>query len=295
MVKLTASGVRGVALLLVASVSLPLVQVVSAQSLQAQTVDSSKKTPTKSAKSRLLPFFDQIDNPVTVGFPKNQKVDITPVLPLINAFDQKVLDTCGAFGSKVSTISLRRLLSESPQVVQQIKQAVGGELFSGRRSDNQFRDDLITIWSGRSGFEHIFCGQVRGSNQIGGLHFVGRYLQLQNQGIAGRLPNNSRSEEVIAGEVYTLGVEVRQGDRMITKDTKKGYSYVSNAQEILVDATRAFKAFKTTANANQACLYTVRDASSAPPFQAVFVKTDRAIVTFYPDATPKPGERSCEQ
>ena len=295
MAKLTTIGVNGVALLLTAGVSLPLVQVVSAQSLQAQTVDSSKKTPIKSAKSDLLPFFDQIDNPVAVRVPRNQKVDITPVSPLVNAFDQKVLNTCGTFGSKVSTISLRRLLSESPQVVQQIKQTVGGELFSGRRSENQFRDDLITVWSGRSAFEHIFCGQVRGATRIGGLHFVGRYLQLQNQGIAGRLPNNSQAEEVIAGEVYTLGVEVRQGDRVITRDSKKGYSYVSNAQEILVDATRAFKVFRTTANANQACLYTVRDASSVPPFQAVFVKTNRAIVTFYPDATPKPNQRSCGQ
>ena len=295
MAKLTTIDVYGIALLLIAIVSSPLVQTASAQSLQPQTVDSLKKSPAKSAKSGLLPFFDRVDNSVTVGFPRSQKVDITPVPPSLNAFDQKVLNTCGTFGSKVSTISLRRLLSESPQVVQQIKQAVGGELFSGRRSENQFRDDLITVWSGRSAFEHIFCGQVRGATRIGGLHFVGRYLQLQNQGIAGRLPNNSQAEEVIAGEVYTLGVEVRQGDRVITRDSKKGYSYVSNAQEILVDATRAFKVFRTTANANQACLYTVRDASSVPPFQAVFVKTNRAIVTFYPDATPKPNQRSCGQ
>ncbi|PSB18446.1 endonuclease [Phormidesmis priestleyi ULC007] len=295
MVRLVTRGVYGVALLLIAGVSLPLIQSVSAQSLQPQTVDSAKKRPAKSTKSGLLPFFDQADNLVTVRFPRNQKVDITPVPPSLNAFDQKVLNTCGTFGSKVSTISIRRLLSESPQVVQQIKQTVGGELFSGRRSDNQFRDDLVTIWSDRRAFEHIFCGQMRGATQIGGLHFVGRYLQLQNQGIAGRLPNNSKAEEVIAGEVYTLGVEIRQGDRVITRDSKKGYSYVSNAQEILVDATRAFKAFRTTASANQACLYTVRDASSAPPFQAVFVKTNRAIVTFYPDATPKPNEASCGQ
>jgi hypothetical protein len=292
MVRFVKSGVCGMALLLI-DVSLPSIQPMTAKSVRSQTIQSSKKRPAKPAKSGLLPFFDQENNPVTVGVPRNQKVDITPVSPQLNAFDQKVLDTCGTFGSKVSTISIRRLLSESPQVVQQIKQTVGGELFSGRRSENQFRDDLVTIWSDRSAFEHIFCGQIRGSNQIGGLHFVGRYLQLQNQGIAGRLPNNSKAEEVIDGEIYTLGVEVRQGDRVVTKDSKKGYSYVSNAQEILIDATRAFKSFRNTANANRVCLYTVHD-SSAPPFEAVFVKTNRAIVTFYPDATPKPNEASCE-
>ena len=294
MVRFIKKSLCGVALLLLAGGSLPLVQTVSAQSLQARSVYSAKKRTIKSAKSSLLPFFDQIDNPVAVGVPKNQKVDITPVPPALNAFDQKVLNVCGAFGSKVGTIEIRRLLSESPQVVQQLKQAVGGELFSGRQSDDQFRDDLVTIWSGRSAFEHIFCGQDRGASQIGGLHFVGRYLQLQNQGIAGRLSNNSQAEEVVAGEIYTLGVEIRQGDRVIARDAKKGYSYVSNAQEILVDATRAFKTFKPTTNAKQACLYTVRDDSSAPPFKAVFVKTSRAIVTFYPDATPKPGEAACE-
>ena len=292
MSRLVTSSVCGVALLLI-GISLPIIQSVTAKSLRSQTVQSPKKRSIKPAKSGLLPFFDQDNNPVTVSVPRSRKVDITPVPPQLNAFDQKVLNTCGTFGSKVGTISIRRLLAESPQVVQQIKQAVGGELFSGRRSENQFRDDLVTIWSNRGAFEHIFCGQIRGSNQIGGLHFVGRYLQLQNQGIAGRLPNNSKAEEVIDGEIYTLGVEVRQGNRVVTKDSKKGYSYVSNAQEILIDATRAFKSFRNTSNANRACLYTVRD-SSAPPFKAVFVKTNRAIVTFYPDATPKPNEASCE-
>ena len=292
MSRLVTSSVCGVALLLI-GISLPIIQSVTAKSLRSQTVQSPKKRSIKPAKSGLLPFFDQDNNPVTVSVPRSRKVDITPVPPQLNAFDRKVLNTCGTFGSKVGTISIRRLLAESPQVVQQIKQAVGGELFLGRRSENQFRDDLITIWSDRGAFEHIFCGQIRGSNQIGGLHFVGRYLQLQNQGIAGRLPNNSKAEEVIDGEIYTLGVEVRQGNRVVTKDSKKGYSYVSNAQEILIDATRAFKSFRNTSNANRACLYTVRD-SSAPPFKAVFVNTNRAIVTFYPDATPKPNEASCE-
>ena len=292
MSRLVTSSVCGVALLLI-GISLPIIQSVTAKPLRSQTVQSPKKRSIKPAKSGLLPFFDQDNNPVTVSVPRSRKVDITPVPPQLNAFDRKVLNTCGTFGSKVGTISIRRLLAESPQVVQQIKQAVGGELFSGRRSENQFRDDLVTIWSNRGAFEHIFCGQIRGSNQIGGLHFVGRYLQLQNQGIAGRLPNNSKAEEVIDGEIYTLGVEVRQGDRVVTKDSKKGYSYVSNAQEILIDATRAFKSFRNTSNVNRACLYTVRD-SSAPPFKAVFVNTNRAIVTFYPDATPKPNEASCE-
>lgn len=296
MARLLKNGVSSIALLFIvvtpfltqkASARQSLSQIT--QVLQTKQRDSSNP---RSGNSKLLPFFDQVNNPVLVGIPRNQPVDITPAPPALNAFDQKVLSTCGTFGSKVNTVSLRRLISESPDVLKRVKQAVGGELFAGRSSDQQFRDDLLSVWSGRSGFEHIFCGQIRGSQKIGGLHFYGRYLQLQTEGIGGRLPNNSRSEEVVEGEIYTLGVQIKQGDRIITKDSKKGYSYVSNAEEILVDATRAFKSFRNNSRGNQTCLYTVRD-NSAPPFKAVFVKTSRAIVTFYPDATPKPGEVSC--
>jgi hypothetical protein len=287
MSRLLKSCVGGFSLLLLGVTPLVIQQAIAQVSQTEYRAQSKQRS---QSNSKLLPFFDQTSNPVSVGFPRNQQVDITPNPPSLNAFDQKVLETCGTFGSKVNTVSLRRLFAESPAVVQSVKRSVGGELFPGRSSDQQFRDDLITVWSDRSGFEHIFCGQIRGARQIGGLHFAGRYLQLQKQGIAGRLPNNSRAEEVMEGEIYTLGVEVRQGNRIVTRDSKKGYSYVSNAQEILTDATQAFKAFRSSGQ--QACLFTVRD-NQAPPFKAVFVKTSRAIVTFYPDATPKSGEVSC--
>lgn len=264
---------------------------VLAQPPQTVSQNRIQKRPT-NPRSNLLPFFDQENNPVPVGFPRDRKVDITPNPPALNAFDQKVLNTCGSFGSRVSTVNLRRLFAESPEVIQSIKTAVGGEIFPGRRSDQQFRDDLVRIWSDRGGFEHIFCGEIDGSRKIGGLHFAGRYWQLQQAGIGGRLPNNSRAEEVSEGEIYTLGVEIRQGNRTI-RDAKKGYSYVSNAQELLVDATRAFKQFK--ASGQKACLLTVSDPNATKPFKAVFVKTQSAIVTFYPDATPNPNNPSCNR
>jgi hypothetical protein len=245
--------------------------------------------PKPRPSGRLLPFFDAVNNPVTVGFPRNQSVDITPLPPSLSAFDRKVLDTCGAFGSSVSTVSLRRLFTDSPEVVSRIRTAVGGEIFPGRDSDQQFRDDLLTIWSDRAGFAHIFCGEDDGQ-KIGGLHFVGRYLQLQEQGIAGRLANNGNQEEVQVGEIYTLGVEVRLPNRTI-RDRKKGYSYVSSAEELLTEATQAFKRFPATTK--QACLNTVRDPDADQPFKAVFVKTNRAIVTYYPDATPSDRDPDC--
>jgi hypothetical protein len=234
------------------------------------------------ANATLLPFFDEINNPVTVGFPAGQKVDITPPPPQLNAFDQSVLQICGPIGSRVRAETFKKLLSDYPQVLRQVKQAVG-ELRPGRKSDAEFLDDLTAIWFNRRGFEHIFCGEINNSTTIGGLHFAGRYLQLQTQGIAGRLPNNSNREEVIPGEVYTLGVVIQQENRTVTANMKS-YAYHSHAQEILTDATKAFKA-QSSSQAD--CIYTVRDSETRQSFPAVFVRNDSAIITFYPDVTPK--------
>ncbi len=237
--------------------------------------------PAVQASANLLPFFDEINNPVTVGFPAGQKVDITPPPPQLNAFDQSVLQICGPIGTRVRAETFKKLLSDYPQVLRQVKQAAG-ELRPGRTSDAEFLDDLTAIWFNRRGFEHIFCGDIKNSNEIGGLHFAGRYLQLQNQGIGGRLPNNSKREEVIPGAVYTLGVAIQQGNGTVTANMKS-YAYPSNAQEILTDAT---KAFKTQSSSQRDCIYTVRDSETRQSFPAVFVRNDSAIITFYPDATP---------
>ncbi|MBD2445963.1 EndoU domain-containing protein [Nostoc sp. FACHB-152] len=237
----------------------------------------------QSQPTQLLPFFDNIDNPVPVSFPRGQQLDITPKPPSLNAFDEAVLKTCGAIGSKVNPAQFKQLLSSYPEVLQKIRQATGGELRPGRRKQDQFLEDLTNIWSKRRAFEHIFCGEIYNANDIGGLHFSGRYLQLQQQGVGGRLPNNQNREEVVPGVIYTLGVVIQQGNRRVT-DVIKGYGYLSNAEEILIDATRAFK---RQGNKEGACIYNVRDQETRTTFPTVFVRKEKAIVTFYPDATPQ--------
>ncbi len=230
----------------------------------------------------LQPFFDNFNNPVNVAFPRGQKLDITPPPPQLNLFDRAVLRTCGSIGTRVRVESFKQLLFQYPDVLQKAQQLSSGELRSGRRSKSQFLEDLTAIWFNKQGFEHIFCGQIYTANDIGGLHFYGRYLQLQNEGIGGRLPNNSQRGEVVPGVIYTMGVVLKQGQRLVT-DEIKGYAYVSNAQEILLDTTRAFKA----QGIEGACLFPVRDKETGNSFQAVFVRENKAIITFYPDATPK--------
>ena len=260
-----------------------------------------KPSPAPTPKPGVLqPFFDTIDTPEAIAFPRGKAVDVTPKPPSINAFDKEVLATCGEFGSKVSAAQIRALFAKNPAIVAQISNAVEGNLtplrgFAKQKPSPTFQEDLVQIWTTRSGFEHILCGQVKGTNKIGGLHFAARYLELQEKGIAGRLTNNQRQEEVNPGMVYTLGIQAKVNGQLVS-DRKKGYSYVSNAQEILTDGTRAYKAFNINSGENNAvCLYSIKDDQTPQLFDAVFVKNDRGIITFYPDATPDRGERKCDQ
>ncbi|WP_445638501.1 EndoU domain-containing protein [Nostoc sp. DSM 114161] len=232
--------------------------------------------------TKLLPFFDNVNNPVPVGFPAGQQLDITPPPPQLNSFDQAVLKICGPIGTRVSANSFKQLLSSYPDVLQKVQQASGGELLPGRRKKAQFLEDLTNIWFQRRGFEHIFCGEIYNANDIGGLHFYGRYLQLQNQGIGGRLSYNQRREEVVPGVIYTMGVVIKQKNRTV-RDVIKGYGYLSNAEEILLDTT---KIFKLQGNNEGACIYNVRDRETGKSFPTVFVREEKAIVTYYTDATP---------
>jgi hypothetical protein len=254
--------------LLVITYSLGLQNFVQAQSQQV---------------TKLIPFFDNINNPVLVGFPRGQKLDISPPPPQLNAFDNQVLKVCGSIGSNVNPNQFKNLLSANPKILDKIQQVSGGELRPGRRIKSDFLQDLTNIWFKNKGFEHIFCGEIYNENDIGGLHFYGRYLHLQNKGIAGRLPKNSQKEEVIPGVIYTMGVEIKQGNRII-RDVIKGYGYLSNAEEILVDAT---KAFKLQGNLEGACIYNVRDVETGKTFPTIFVRKQNAIITYYPDATPQ--------
>lgn len=245
---------------------------VLAQTAPAAESSSRKRNP-RPKPVQALPFFDN-------ETPSGQQPDLSPPPPVLTPFDQAVLRTCGALGSKVSIAAFDRLLTYYPDVVRKAKLAVGGELFPGRSSDAQFREDLVSVWMNGQGFEHIYCGELEGATKIGGLHFHGRYLQIQQAG-GGRLPNNASKEEVVPGVVYTLGVVIRKGNQTYTDDLK-GYPYVTNALEMFLETTKAFKDSR-----DGACLHPVKDAETGASYQAVFVRRQNTIITFYPDATPQ--------
>jgi Bacterial EndoU nuclease len=232
-------------------------------------------------KQHLPPFFDRVDNPEYPEFPKGIAVDLTPPPPKLSSFDRDVLQVCGNLGDRVLAADFQALLAADPAIFRQIKLAVSGEIFAGRNTDAEFLADLTEIWFKRQGFEHIFCGIIR-NGELKGMHYVGRYLQLQEQGLAGKLPNNQHQEEAIAGAVYTIGVLLKNRNRLIV-DRRNGYALITDATELLIAATLAFKA---RAKPRTVCAIPVVDADSGQTYTAVLIKEDNAIVTFYPDVTP---------
>lgn len=240
--------------------------------------DEVASTPTD--KPRFLPFFDNIDNPVVVAF--GGKQDVTPPPPKLNEFDVAVNQLCGEPGTVVSREAFKATLNKFPDVLANLKTKVGGELVSGRTSNSEFIDDLTDVWFKAHGFDHVFCGEPDQRN-IGGLHFAGRYLDLQNRGLAGRLPNSDNRAEVEPGAIYSLGVVMLVGDREV-KAPIKGYAYTLNAEEILGIAAKAYKDNPNLGSASQACLLSVTDDGKT--FANIFVAKNGGIRTFYTDATP---------
>ena len=229
-----------------------------------------------------VPFFDNIYNPVS-GLAYGSPADVTPSAPLLNSFDTAVVNLCGTPGTVVSTTGFKTMMNSNPSILANIKAYVGGFLVSGRTSDSQFLDDLTSVWFNVQGFDHVFCGEPVQGGSIGGLHFVGRYVQLQNQGLAGRLANNTSSEEVVPGAIYTMGAIVKVGSGT-AQSPIKGYGYTLNAEDILSKGALAYKNNPNTTTTNQACLLNITDDGKT--FKNVFVRRSGGVRTFYPDATP---------
>jgi hypothetical protein len=212
-----------------------------------------------------LPFFDNIKNPVS-GLAYGSPADVTPVAPVLNDFDRDVNATCGAPGNKVDYEGFRALMFKHPQILE----STGLNIVQ-----------LSAIWFNAEGFNHIFCGEVV-DGKLSGLHFAGRYLELQQKGLAGRLDGNLSKEEVIPGAVYTMGVKIKVGNSYLSAPIK-GYPYSLNAEEILAIATKAYLA-NPNDGINKACNLPVTDDGKT--FTTIFVTKYGGIRTFYPDATP---------
>ncbi|MGB5598362.1 MAG: EndoU domain-containing protein [Thiothrix litoralis] len=238
-----------------------------------------------------LPFFDNIDNPVKINVGGN--ADITPPAPALNAFDLAVNDTCGAPGKVVSVNEFQTLLRKHPDVLQRLQAFTQNRVYANRpapASSEAYLQDLSDAWFNLKAFDHIFCGEPKAGSAIGGLHFYGRYVQLQASGDACRM-SNFRQNEVVPGVLYSMGATMKAANGGIARSSIKGYGLTLNAEDILKAATRAFADNPTNSAESTACLLPITDDGAH--FTTVFVRRANGIRTFYPDATPAANDPKC--
>jgi hypothetical protein len=257
------------------------------------TYGSATPSPTPSGvplPAGSVPFFDNTNNPVS-GLAFGSPADVTPPAPTLNSFDTAVVNLCSAPGTVVSTTNFKSMMNANPTVLTNVKAALGGFVISGRTTTTQFLDDLTALWFNAKAFDHVFCGEPVQGGAIGGLHFVGRYLELQQKGLAGRLANNTSREEVLPGAIYTIGAIMKVGSGT-SQSSVKGYPYTLNAEKLLTLAAKAYKTNPNTTSTSQACLLPVTD--SGKTFKTVFVAKFGGIRTFYPDATPSNTDPACK-
>ena len=249
-------------------------------SLTAQLPDPDSPGPERpdAVPTTFGPFFDETDTG-----PK----DMTPRPPQLDAFDEAVLEVCGPWGSHPRPTAFRAMLDRPALAtdVGAIYDALCRSVDGGARVGlYDFKDRLRDIWFDEKGFAHIFCGEPSSGN-IGGLHFHGRYLELQKLSLAGPMSEQECGKAEIEPPVYTMGVWFRTPQGGVNDACPKGYGLDLNARDLLMQATAAF-ATVADETGKKMCLKEVVTPGD-PDYLAVFVIKNGAVRTFYPDASPR--------
>lgn len=229
-----------------------------------------------------LKFFDNETNPIktATGFK-----DITPAAPPLNKFDKDVLTFCGAPGKVTTAEGFKSLMKANPDILKNIFEFTSGKVFQEKSKHsnlNTYLNDLADAWYSLHAFDHIFCGEKSGRS-IGGLHFYGRYQQLESTNQICRM-NNFSSNEVVEGTIYSMGVEMKLSNNEVIRHSIKGYGLTLNASDMLLSATRAFSENHTDSNKSEHCILSLSDGNAI--YDMVFVRRNNGIRTYYPDATP---------
>jgi hypothetical protein len=244
------------------------------------SVRCARRTSEEAAPPRpsgLAPFFDAADG---------GRDDPAPPPPPLDAFDRAVLEVCGPWGSRPRAMAFRAMLDrpELADDVRSLHEALGQRVRGGPVGLPRFKDELTAVWFEEDGFGHVFCGEP-GAQELGGLHYRGRYLELQEEGLAGLMSEADCRGTEIAPPVYTVGVRYRPpGGGPWRSACPKGYAYDLGASDLLLAATRAYGKLRRQ-RGQEMCLETVGAAADAGYPAVVVVKRD-ALRTFYPDITP---------
>jgi hypothetical protein len=219
---------------------------------------------------RFRPFFDRVDQ---------GPEDMTPAPPPLDAFDRAVLQVCGPWGSRPKAAAFRAML-DRPELAAEVAAIHAALEPEAPRRLARFKDRLTAVWFAAQGFAHIFCGEP-GPERLAGLHFRGRYLQLQEWDKAGPMSGRECRAAEIAPPVYALGVWYRTPEGAIEGACPKGYAYDLGARDLLIAATRAYRSLARRTEQGM-CLARVPGRD----YLAVVVIEAGGVRTFYPDASP---------
>lgn len=223
---------------------------------------------TAPAAASLLPFFDtRAEGPP----------DPAPPPPPLTALDRAVLEVCGSWGSRPRRRAFRAML-DRPDLAPELE-ALAADL--GEPLTRRLKDELARVWFDADGFAHVFCGEPR-PGELSGLHYRGRYLELQEKGLIGRAEAAACRPE-LDPPVYTLGVRYRPpGGGPWQVACPKGYAADLGAAELLALGLRVARAQR---GGEGMCL--LERESRAGRYTAVVVLREGAMRTFYPDASPR--------
>ncbi|MBX2870373.1 MAG: EndoU domain-containing protein [Acidiferrobacterales bacterium] len=244
--------------------------------------------------SALEPFFDE--DPTTKHAPED---------PELIDLDLDVLELCGDWGARVDAIDFENMLlrENNRESLQRIYAALGQRVYRKTDDLTDFVAQLRRAWFEQKGFKHVFCGEPGEGKDLGGLHYVARYWQAEDNNWAGyrRLNANTQSrpnakcrefylKERIAHPIYTISLEFLNPENPDNNiKCLSGYHYELNAERLFIAGTRALKQANKRAdkNAKVACIYPTH-LEGIKKHHNLLVIRQQAIRTFYPIADKKP-------
>lgn len=206
--------------------------------------------------------------------------------PEADAFDDAVLALCGEWGSRPAQTGFRALFDDPAHAdaAMRLREVFADTLWGATPQRDAFFDELTRIWFAREGFRHIFCGEP-GEDRLGGLHYRGRILQLQEEGWGGRADCRSA---VYAPPIKSIGIAFLTPSGAVAEACPKSFLTDHDALALLITVTRAFSIKKAHEIEERMCLHALdADESRSGGDLAVLVTRDRAIRTFYPSARPR--------
>ena len=222
-------------------------------------------------------------------FDSDPSTHAQPEAPSLERFGKSILRACGPIRGCVSEREFEALICDHLDEL---------DKFLPKKWKNFSRPEIVAklkqIWFKHNGFNHVFCGEWE-DRTINGLHYRGRYLQLQTENTA--CYTKSSDEEILDDHIYTIGVTSADG---ANTHSKKGYALQQSATELFILGISAFekciqdegdwKPYKTTFDKS---FYIKSLSAEAEIHYRVICKattpndaTTYGILTIYPDVTP---------